>query len=369
MVSTDQDVDMNCTITFRTKSAHQHFIIHFEDLNLGCDDHLILFDQDADYGQPSIHDYSCRDNMASVRALRTTGTFLTIRYITDSINQHNDGFRIILTAVFDTPDCPSEYAYCRDHYCISRSLFCDGIQHCLDKSDEMGCHSKDDPNDLPYALGLLVVLVLAISLCVIVFIATIYCRRESPYSQYQHHLQRTFNPLQASSSIMFPNQPQATARYQFFQPAQMSPYVTPQHHALIAATATLPRGYSTLPLNFAGTAGRQQAGPYPQAILAGPGNFVLGPNNDQTSMNANANMNEYLMMTGLAQQPILTSLPQAIPNVNQPMVVKAGPGPGSVVGGPIQHTTTLTSLPNSHSSMVNTSPRQSQTNSGRGRAS
>jgi len=232
LVSTFSDTDINCAITFKTKNAHQHFIIHFEELKLGCDDHLMLFDQDSDYGQPPIHDYSCRDNMATVRDIRTSGTFLTLRYVGDSTSQPGDGFRIVLTAVFDTSDCPSEYTYCRDHYCISRSLFCDGINHCLDKSDEIGCHGQEDSNDLPYALGLLVVLVIVISACVIIFIATIYFRRDSPYSYYQQQLQRGLDvPMQASTSTMFPNH---HPQYQFVQPTQLAPdYRFYQQHPIV----------------------------------------------------------------------------------------------------------------------------------------
>lgn len=282
MTSTAADTDFNCTITFRTKSAQQHFVIRFEELKLGCDDHLVLFDGDLDYGQPSIKDFSCRDNMASVPVIKTTGTFLTIRFSSDSVSKLGDGFRLVVTAVFDisVSDCPPEYAFCRSQLCISRALFCDGVNHCLDNSDEIGCSGPDDAIELPYALGFFVILVLIISIGVIVCIV-LHCRRDNPYAAYQHQLQRTFGvPLQTSNSVMFANQPQP--QYQFFQPANMSPYVTPQHHALIA---TLPRGYSTLPLNLV----RQHQ--HPQTILAKPNHLT----NDMNG--------EYLMMTDLGAQP------------------------------------------------------------------
>lgn len=256
-MSSNADFDVNCTITFRTKSAQQHFVIRFEELKLGCDDHLKMFDSDLDYGQPSIKDFSCRDSMASAPIIKTTGTFLTLKYSSDGNAKLGDGFRLVATAVFDMSmsDCPPDYAFCRNHLCISRSLFCDGVNHCLDQSDELGCSSGTGIGDSPTgslfagevslsnALSILVILVVSIFLCVIVFIAYTYCRHESPYAQYQHHLQRTIGvPLQTSSSIMFANhQP----HYQYFQTANMSPYITPQH-----AIATLPRNYSTLPVNL-----------------------------------------------------------------------------------------------------------------------
>lgn len=222
--------------------------------------------------------------MASVKVMKTTGTFLTMRYQTDGNAKIGDGFRLVVTAVFDgsmSSECPAEYALCRNHLCISRSLFCDGTNHCLDNSDETGCDDQGSRNDLPYALGLLLALVLIVLICVSVFIAFVHCRRDSPYTQYQHQLQRTLGvPIQTSSSLMFAGQP----HYQFFQPANMSPYVTPQHHAL--ATATLPRGYSTLPLNLAQR---------PQAGQRNPQTTKSGANcNNIDGIGGN---NEYLMMT------------------------------------------------------------------------
>lgn len=221
--------------------------------------------------------------MASVPIIKTTGTFLTMRYSSDGISKLGDGFRLVVTAVFDISmsNCPPEYAFCRSQLCISRSLFCDGVNHCLDNSDEIGCNGPDDSIELPYALGFFVILVLVISIGVIVCVF-LHCRRDNPYAQYQHHLQRAFGvPLQTSSSVMFANQ---QPQYQFFQPANMSPYVTPQHHALIA---TLPRGYSTLPLNLLRQQQQQFHQQHPQTILA-------KPNNLGNDMNG-----EYLMMTGL----------------------------------------------------------------------
>lgn len=260
VLSSNADADVNCTITFKTKSTQQHFVIRFEELKLGCDDHLKMFDSDLDYGQPSIKDFSCRDSLANVPTIKTTSTFLTMRFSSDSKTKAGDGFRLVATAVFDIPmwDCPPEYSLCRNQLCISKSLFCDDINHCIDNSDESSCSTRlgiggsssggggsilTGELTLTNALGLLVVLVFIIFTCVIVFIVAIYRKQESHYAQYQHHLQRTMGmPLQTSSSLMFANhhhhQPNS------FQLANMSPYVTPQHHAQMAST--LPRGYSTL---------------------------------------------------------------------------------------------------------------------------
>lgn len=306
MLASVADTDVNCTIIFRTKSAQQHFVIRFEELRLGCDDHLKMFDGDLDYGQPSIKDFSCRDSLASVPIIKTTGTYLTMRYSTDGKSKPNDGFRLVVTAVFDVPlwDCPNDYTLCHNRLCIAKSLLCDDVNHCLDNSDETSCSSRNGIGGglggkssgdsffsgeltLSNALGLLVVLVLVIFTCVIIFISAIYCRRESHYAQYQHHLQRAIGvPMQTSSSLMFTaNQPQ----YHYFQPANFSPYVTPQHQAALT-NATLSRGYSTLPLNLARPPQQQQP---LQTIMTTKG-ITRIPN----TIN-----NEYLMIAGMSGPP------------------------------------------------------------------
>lgn len=279
---------------------------------MSCNDHLILFDGDLDYGQPSIKDFSCRDNMASTPILKTTGTFLTMRYSSDGHGKLADGFRLVVTAAFDisVTDCPPEYVFCRSQLCVSRSLFCDGVNHCLDNSDEIGCNGPDDIIDLNYVLYLFVALILAIAIGVFGCVV-LHCRRDqSPYTQYQHHLQRALGvPMQTSSSLMFPQQPQ----YQFFQPANVSPYMTPHHLPAVGATgaqqqaamfATLPRGYSTLPLNLV-RGHPQQA----QTILAAkPTNandFGMMANNHQPPR-------EYVMMAGLGGPHLLQPAPFAL---------------------------------------------------------
>lgn len=218
-MSSNADADINCTITFRTKSTQQHFVIRFEELKLGCDDHLKMFDSDLDYGQPSIKDFSCRDSIASVPVIKTTGTFLTMRFSSDSKTKPGDGFRLVATAIFDGPmwDCPPEYSLCRNQLCISKGLFCDDVNHCIDNSDESSCSSRigigsngdssifSGDLTLTSALGLLVVLVLIIFTCVIIFIVTIYCRQETTtqhYAQYQHYPQGVIGQGMMGQGVM-----------------------------------------------------------------------------------------------------------------------------------------------------------------------
>lgn len=284
------EVDINCTIIFKTRSSQQHFVVRFEELKLDCNDHLKLFDGDMNYGQPSIKDYSCRDNIANVQPLKTTSTYLTVSYTSDRRSRPGDGFKLVATAVYNLPrwECPPDYSLCRNDFCISKSLFCDGVNHCMDNSDELNCGYGHAPNgwffdsdlNLSNALGLLVVLVLIISACVIIFISAVYCRRDNHYAQYQHHLQRAIGvPLQTSSSLMFAN---AQPQYQYFQPSNFSPYVTPQH---AIATATLPAGYSTLPLNLV----RQRQPHQPSSPILAKANNLNAPG--------------YFMMAGLTRPP------------------------------------------------------------------
>lgn len=274
-----------------------------------------MFDGDLDYGQPSFMDFSCRDSLASVPVIKTTGTWLTMRFSSDSKTKIGDGFRLVMTSVFDGPswECPVDYALCNSNrLCISRSLFCDDINHCVDNSDEASCSSRPGMGGssagsfftgeltISNTLGFLLILVVAIFICVMLFLWTVYCRRESPYAQYQHHLQRAIGvPLQTSSSLMFANHHQP--QYHYFQPANLSPYITPQHHAAAIATSTLPRGYSTLPLNLA------------RPPTANHQSMVHAQQQAQSIQSKGNNNNEYLMMAGLTGPP--TAAMQAAPTM------------------------------------------------------
>lgn len=209
------DADLNCTIIFRTKSTLQHFVMRFEELKLGCNDHLTLYDGDSVYGQPSIKDYSCRDSLASVQPIKTNTTFLAVQFSTDNKSKQGDGFRLIITATIDPHyyHCPVDYSICRDGLCISKSLFCDSVNHCLDNSDEEKCSLGKDGDKIgmfPFeltlanALGLLLVLVLVIFTCIIIFISLVYCRRENQYAQFQHQLQQRVVGVPLQSVILLP---------------------------------------------------------------------------------------------------------------------------------------------------------------------
>lgn len=295
-----------------------------------------LFDGDLDYGQPSIKDFSCKDSLASVPLMKTTGTFLTLRFSTDSRTHKSDGFRLILTAIFDTTlnwDCPADYSYCQNRLCISRSLFCDDVNHCLDNSDEVDCSSRfggimggagpgaggsggryggpdsfyDIDSTIKSRTFLIVVIISLVIVCVMLAIFWKCFDNRSHYNQYQHHLQRTIGvPLQTSASLMFANPHQL--QYQYFQPTNLSPYVTPQHHATLT-NSTLTRGYSTLPLNLARANPNQQA-PYQlqnQPLAQQTKQGQLQPNNT-----------EYLMMAGLTPATALQAAPTMQTNLFMP---------------------------------------------------
>lgn len=274
VVSAEAGLIMNCTVTFKTKATHQHFVIRFEELRLGCDDHLKLFDGDLDYGQASIKDFSCRNSLASTPVIKTTGTYLTLHYTSSdsSKSRHADGFKIILTSVSEASrwECPHDYGVCRNNLCISRSLYCDEINHCLDNSDEFNCSKTSSfADDLSLSSAVIIIMIIALIVFAIIVIVLIvlYCRRDKDYySQYQHQLQRIGMPLHPSTSVMFANQ------YQYMPAASnLSPYISinqPQ-------TTRMTHGYSTLPINLARQVAmdKQNSGNFmhpPQPGLNGP---------------------------------------------------------------------------------------------------
>lgn len=251
-----------------------------------------------DYGQPSIKDFSCRDSLASTPIMKTTGSFLTLRYSSDTKLKHGDGFKLVITAVYEASmwECPADYAVCRNNLCISRSLYCDDINHCLDNSDESNCSRGGgftDDLSISNAVVIIVVLVLIVFASVIIILLTIYCRRDDDhYTNYQHHLQRMGVPLHPSSSVMF-------SQYQYLPVANMSPYMTSMPQA------RMPHGYSTLPIN-----------------LARHMNSNVNKNNlTQSPMNG-----PYVMMTGIPSQAPLPmiiqnpqdSIPQSTPKFQHP---------------------------------------------------
>ncbi|KAF9819847.1 hypothetical protein SFRURICE_004201 [Spodoptera frugiperda] len=163
--------NLDCTVTFQTHSILQRFMLHFDLLQLDCNDHLYVYDG-AHATAPPKADLSCRNTKQQVGALFTRSNFVTLKYVTDNWGTDANGFRLVITAVKDpsTPPPPSvhvaqssgrqaarhnrlwrskavsrikisehgckEFRCKQREFCVSADLTCDGVDHCADGSDE-----------------------------------------------------------------------------------------------------------------------------------------------------------------------------------------------------------------------------------------
>ncbi|XP_053971283.1 uncharacterized protein LOC128872516 isoform X2 [Hylaeus volcanicus] len=127
--------DLDCTITFQTHSILQRFMLRFDQLQLDCNDHLYIYD-----GAHAVSSYkadlSCRNTKQTVGAIYTRTNFVTLKYITDSWGTNANGFRLVITAVKDPKHSCKDFRCTQNEFCIETDLICDGVNHCGDGSDE-----------------------------------------------------------------------------------------------------------------------------------------------------------------------------------------------------------------------------------------
>ncbi|XP_076245944.1 uncharacterized protein LOC143186258 [Calliopsis andreniformis] len=127
--------DLDCTITFQTHSILQRFMLRFDQLQLDCNDHLYIYD-----GAHAVSSYkadlSCRNTKQTVGAIYTRTNFVTLKYVTDSWGTNANGFRLVITAVKDPKHTCKDFRCTENKFCIETDLLCDGVNHCGDGSDE-----------------------------------------------------------------------------------------------------------------------------------------------------------------------------------------------------------------------------------------
>ncbi|CAB3248087.1 unnamed protein product [Arctia plantaginis] len=127
--------NLDCTVTFQTHSILQRFMLHFDLLQLDCNDHLYVYDG-AHATAPPKADLSCRNTKQQVGALFTRSNFVTLKYVTDNWGTDANGFRLVITAVKDPKHGCKEFRCKQREFCVSADLTCDGVDHCADGSDE-----------------------------------------------------------------------------------------------------------------------------------------------------------------------------------------------------------------------------------------
>ncbi|CAH2065768.1 unnamed protein product, partial [Iphiclides podalirius] len=183
--------NLDCTVTFQTHSILQRFMLHFDLLQLDCNDHLYVYDG-AHPTAPPRADFSCRNTKQQVGAMFTRSNFVTLKYVTDNWGTDANGFKLIVTAIKDPKHGCKEFRCKQREFCVSADLTCDGVDHCADGSDEdtaVLC-----PENGGGGAGGMWVVVMAAGAGLAVFAAGLalccYCRRRAPTRRTHLHLQQ-----------------------------------------------------------------------------------------------------------------------------------------------------------------------------------
>ncbi|XP_032510648.1 uncharacterized protein LOC116765311 isoform X1 [Danaus plexippus] len=183
--------NLDCTVTFQTHSILQRFMLHFDLLQLDCNDHLYVYDG-AHATAPPKADLSCRNTKQQVGALFTRSNFVTLKYVTDNWGTEANGFKLVITAVKDPKHGCKEFRCKQREFCVSADLTCDGVDHCADGSDEdtaalcpeSGGGAGGGPWVVAGAGGaVLATISVAAAVCC-------YCRRRAPARRTHLHLQQ-----------------------------------------------------------------------------------------------------------------------------------------------------------------------------------
>lgn len=134
-LSSKNERNLNCVITFQTHSILQRFMLRFDMLQLDCNDHLFVYDGAHAVGSHKA-DLTCKDTKQSVAALFTKTNFLTFKYVTDNWGTETNGFKMVITSVKDSKINCADFRCNQPEFCIHTDLLCDGVNHCADGSDE-----------------------------------------------------------------------------------------------------------------------------------------------------------------------------------------------------------------------------------------
>lgn len=139
----------DCTMTFKARRDDNQIRIRILSLDLNdirggvdCLDSLRFYQSVHVTRKDKLNIVDCGKVTEGERIsiVSTTGV-VTARFSTDGGNVSGQGFQVVLTA-FRTPnkthpcDPNNDEYYCQSGECISSQLLCDGVQHCLDGSDE-----------------------------------------------------------------------------------------------------------------------------------------------------------------------------------------------------------------------------------------
>jgi hypothetical protein len=136
VLTSQNERNLDCAITFQTHSILQRFMLRFDRLQLDCNDHLFIYDG-AHAVSSFKADLSCRNTHLTVGSIYTRTNFVTLKYVTDGWGTDANGFRLVITAVKDPKHTCKDFRCTLKEFCIDDDLVCDGVNHCGDGSDEL----------------------------------------------------------------------------------------------------------------------------------------------------------------------------------------------------------------------------------------
>lgn len=193
VLRSQNEPNLDCTITFQTETILQKFMLRFDQLQLDCNDHLLVYDGAHAIGN-YMADLSCRHTRQSVGTIYSRTNFLTLKYVTDAWGTDTNGFHLVITAFKDKTELVCRDFRCaQKDFCISTDLLCDGVNHCGDNTDEtttslcadQDLHSKIFGLNIP-VFGAVAGSVGAVLLCAIIAgIVICCCRRKRTTNQAQ----------------------------------------------------------------------------------------------------------------------------------------------------------------------------------------
>ncbi|XP_034949526.1 uncharacterized protein loaf [Chelonus insularis] len=192
VLTSQNEHNLNCAITFQTHSILQRFMLRFDRLQLDCNDHLYIYDG-AHAGNNFKADLSCRNTHLSVGAIYTRTNFVTLKYITDAWGTDSNGFRLVITAVKDLKHTCKDFRCTLNEFCVDKDLVCDGVNHCGDGSDEapsaLCANTKTSTifgiQQTWFAVVLTVMILMIVGL--VIGIVTCYCRKRTASPRHPHN--------------------------------------------------------------------------------------------------------------------------------------------------------------------------------------
>ncbi|XP_070574882.1 uncharacterized protein [Ptychodera flava] len=199
---------MDCTVTLWATEPWQHIHLYFEDIDFEydqhskqCLDYVRIYDGGSVFS-PLVSEL-CGRQLENMREFTSTDSGITLRLFTDH-SVVRQGFHAIFTAFYNrtsaNPCDASDTIDCLNcERCISSDLACDGLDHCSNQVDELGCkddHDDDDDLTSGEIAGIVIgsVLVLIIILIVIATCLNDYYRKKRKRKNTVRSAPRTSQP-------------------------------------------------------------------------------------------------------------------------------------------------------------------------------